>query len=121
MDTNEISEYIRASKGVLDIFKTLGGLFPKGPDSEKANQQLEQAEKALRASEVQLAKALDYHLCQCTFPPQIMLSVGRHPDHDDKIFKCPKCDNQEPSEYHFRQLDELKEHPGNLGDPTVGY
>lgn len=73
MDLNDVSEYLKASKDVLDILKTLGGLLPTGPNADAAQQRLEQAENALRASEAQLAKALGYQLCQCTFPPQIML------------------------------------------------
>lgn len=114
MDMNEISEYIRASKDVLEILKTLGGLLPKGPDSEAAKQQLEQAEKALRASEAQLAKALDYHLCQCTFPPQIMLSKGTHDVHDVELFKCPQCGKQHPSDHQIRQYDAVKAHNESL-------
>jgi hypothetical protein len=112
MDMNDISEYIRASKDVLDILKTLGGLLPKGPDSDAAKQRLEQAEKALRASEAQLAKALGYQLCQCTFPPQIMLSKGRHPVHDtNEIFECPNCGKKEPPESKFQALDQMRSGP----------
>ena len=112
---SEIAEYIRASKDVLDILKTLGGLIPRGPDSDAARQRLDEAEKALKASEAQLAKALGYQLCQCAFPPNIMLSVGRHPVHDKEIFECPACKKQEPSEHRFRQLDQFVAH--NEGRP----
>jgi hypothetical protein len=105
MDMNEIDTYIRASRSALDLFKSLRGLLPKGPDADAADEQLDRAEKALRASEAELAKALGYELCKCTFPPQIMLSQGRHPVHDKEIFECPKCGKQEPSPKWFEQLD----------------
>ena len=107
-DFHQVSEYIRASKDVLDILKTLGGLLPKGEKADAAKERLDQAEKALRASEAELAKALGYNLCQCTFPPQIMLSKGRHATHDQEIFECPRCSKQEPSARHFEALDRLK-------------
>jgi hypothetical protein len=103
---DDVSAYIAAAKNVLDILKTMAGLLPKGPESDGTKQRLIEAEKALKASEVQLAKTLGYHLCQCTFPPQIMLSTGRHPTHDEEIFKCGNCAKQEPSEAHFRSRDE---------------
>jgi hypothetical protein len=31
------------------------------------------AEEALKRSDTALAQKLGYHLCQCTYPPQIML------------------------------------------------
>lgn len=93
MDISEVQGYIRASKDVLDLLKTLGGLLPKGPQADAAQKKLEQAEKALLASEAQLAKALGYHLCQCTFPPQIMLWRER-----ESVFICPNesCGKQIP-------------------------
>lgn len=105
----DVSEFLRNARETLDIFRGLRDLLPKGPESEKAQEKIDRAERALRASEAELAKKLDYHLCQCTFPPQIMLSQGRHPVHDEEeIFKCPKCDKQEPPESRFRALDQMK-------------
>ncbi len=73
MEMNDVTEYIKASKDVIDILKSLGSLLPKGRDADAAQSRLEQAERALQASEAQLAKALGFKLCKCTFPPQIML------------------------------------------------
>lgn len=108
---DEILLYLQASKQVLDILKTLGGLLPKGQDHAAMQRRLAEAENALRASEVQLAKALGYHLCQCTFPPQIMLSKGYHEAHSDtEVFVCAACNKQEPSPRFFQQLDQLRAH-----------
>jgi hypothetical protein len=103
---DEIMAYIRASKDVLDLFKSLAGLMPKGAHAEQTQQRVAEAERALKAAEAQLAKTLGYNLCQCTFPPQIMLSKGRHPTQDREVFKCGECGKQEPSEAHLNQLDE---------------
>ncbi|MBL28066.1 MAG: hypothetical protein CMM50_11030 [Rhodospirillaceae bacterium] len=110
MDMSQISEYIRASKDVLDILRSLSALLPKGPDADAAQQRLEQAEKALRASEAQLAQSLGYKLCQCTFPPNPMLSHGYHPRYGDEVFKCPSCGKQIPSEQHFEMYDSVDAH-----------
>lgn len=109
-----VAEYIKASKDVMEIFKTMVGFLPKGEEADEAEKRLEQAEKALRASEAQLAQALGYQLCQCTFPPQIMLSTGRHPVHGNEIYKCERCGKQEPSEHKFAQMDRLKEQNDRL-------
>ena len=104
-----LAEYFTAAKTVIEIFKGIKSELPEGPETERTQEQIERAEQALRAAEAQLAKELGYQLCKCTFPPQIMLSAGRHPKHDtQEIFKCERCGNQEPSEAHFRQLDQLR-------------
>ena len=119
VDMNEVSQYLQATRGVLDILSTLGGMLPKGEDAEATQKRLEEAERALRASEVQLAKALEYHLCQCTFPPQIMLSKGRHQQYGTEIFACPNCSKQEPSQQFFDQHDRARSF--NLNGPRAGY
>src|SRR5262249_48823266 len=59
------------------------------PGSDKAvSKQIEKAEAALRASEVELAKTLGYTLCQCTFPPQIMLWKEAEKSH---VCPRPEC------------------------------
>ena len=62
-----------AGKTVLDPFKGIRSELPAGPKSQQIKEQIDKAEGALKASEVELAKALGYKLCRCTFPPQIML------------------------------------------------
>ncbi len=112
---SEVLLYLQAGKELLDILKTLGGLLPKGQKHDELQRRLVDADKALRASEVQLAKALGYHLCQCTFPPQIMLSKGYHPVHGrDELFVCPTCNRQEPPPLYFQQMDEASAQLRNL-------
>ena len=105
MAISDLSDYLTAAKAVIDIFKSIKNELPQGPEADRSQEQIERAEKALKAAEAQLAKELGYKLCQCTFPPQIMLSVGRHPTYDKEIFSCPNCQKQEPSEHHFQRLD----------------
>ncbi len=110
MAISDLAEYLAAAKTLLEIFKGIRSELPKGPEAERTGEQIERAEKALRAAEAQLAKELGYNLCQCTFPPQIMLSVGRHPKYGKEIFRCKNCNKQEPSEYYFRNLEEIDDY-----------
>ena len=105
VDPNEIGIYLRAGGHALDLFKKLRDMWPaKSQERVQIEAKIVEAEDALKLSEANLAKALGYNLCQCTFPPKIMLSKGRHPTHDNEIFKCDGCGKQEPSEAHFRDL-----------------
>ena len=103
---NEVNEYIGAAKNIMDLVKASVSLIPKGQKHPDLEKRLEEAERALRVSEVQLAKALGYHLCQCTFPPEIMLSQGRHERRHREIFKCGNCGKQDPSAAYFAKLDD---------------
>jgi hypothetical protein len=73
MDVTQFSEYLTAGKGVLDLMKTAIGLLPKSEDREAISAQIARAEAALKIQEAALAQSLGYHICQCTWPPQIML------------------------------------------------
>tara|TARA_R110002074_G_scaffold377728_1_gene555311 strand:+ start:488 stop:856 length:369 start_codon:yes stop_codon:yes gene_type:complete len=107
MELTEISAYIHASRDVLGLLKTMTEMMPKGQEADRAADCLKEAERVLQVSEAQLAKALGYTLCQCTFPPQIMLSKGHHARHDTEVFQCPSCNKQEPSDHHFNSMDKL--------------
>ena len=49
----------------------------------------EQAEQEFAAVQAEVASGIGYQLCRCTWPPQIMTTVGGR-----YKFRCPKC-NQE--------------------------
>jgi hypothetical protein len=68
-------------------------LLPDSSDKEVIERSLAEATKASKLAESQIAMALGYKLCQCTFPPQIMLSQGYKEleyNHEEE-FICPKC------------------------------
>jgi hypothetical protein len=62
--------------------------LPQGPKADAAQRQIEKAEVALKSSEAELAQTLGYRLCQCTWPPQIMLWREQ-----EKLYRCqnPQC------------------------------
>ena len=64
-------------------------------DVEVIVKKLDDAEKATKLAEAQIAQSLGYQICKCAFPPTIMLSV----EHRDlvEIFKCPRCGKKYPS------------------------
>ncbi|HMD55561.1 MAG TPA: hypothetical protein VKJ65_13515 [Phycisphaerae bacterium] len=83
--------YISAAKSALDIIKGIRSELPKGADADKAQQKIEQAESALKNSKAELAKSLGFRLCQCTFPPEIMLW-----DKVERAKICPACGDRFP-------------------------
>ena|SRR5438477_3606447 len=73
MAISDFVGYLTAAKSALDIFRGIRAELPQGPKTDQVQQQIETAERFLQKSEAELAQALGYKLCQCTFPPQIML------------------------------------------------
>lgn len=76
-------------KDAITVAKGAKDLLPSGKEKDAVEKSLDAAERATRLAEAQIAQALGYHLCQCTFPPQIMLSKGYH--RDSERFECPRC------------------------------
>jgi hypothetical protein len=70
----------------MSALKAALGLLPKGAHKEEPAKKIEEAEEALKRSDAKLAKELEYKLCKCTFPPQIMLWQEPRQAH-----VCPGC------------------------------
>lgn len=74
IDPVVLGKWLRDSAAVLSILKQAADLLPKGNKKcEQLDQAVARAEEALRRNESAIAKELGFHLCKCTFPPQIML------------------------------------------------
>lgn len=83
-------------RSALELFKGAADALPDTARKAAIAGSLERAEREIRLGETQIALALGYHLCRCTFPPQIMVSVG-HATGGHSVFQCPKCKTQEPA------------------------
>lgn len=85
---DDINDYLTAGKSAVALIKSTIGLLPKGSERDKAEEDIARAEKALEVSRAAAAKALGYRLCQCTFPPQIMLWREQEDAH---VCPNPEC------------------------------
>jgi len=91
MAGQDLMAYLTAAKTALDIIKGIWAELPKGHDAERAQRQIEEAESALAITKAKLAKGLGFRLCQCEFPPPIMLLNAAERKH-----VCPSCGNTFP-------------------------
>ena len=98
----------------IDLLRSIFGLvrdakdaLPESGKKEAITRSLEEAERQLRLAEAQVARALGYMLCQCTFPPQIMLSIGLH-KYGVERFQCPHCKKKDPGDDFFEPLPEQR-------------
>ena len=74
----------------LGLVRTAKDVLPESADREAIEKSLDRADTASKLAEAQIAQALGYKLCQCTFPPQVMLSVGYKGSVEE--FRCSLCD-----------------------------
>jgi hypothetical protein len=82
----EIKEFISISNDLLNLLQVSKDLLPEGVDKDEITAKLEQAKRQLATAEASTAKELGFHLCSCSFPPQIMLfKVDMNAD------VCPAC------------------------------
>jgi hypothetical protein len=108
IDPKDAAEWFTAAKTGVDALKAAWNMLPKGKDKDAIAHKIEEAEDALKRSDARLAKALGYKLCQCTFPPQIMLWKEA-----EKSFACPnnECGR---TEFHGTVIDGLRVSPDFL-------
>lgn len=78
----------------ISLLRQAKDLLPEGAEKEVVEQSLEKAERDSKLAEAQIAQALRYEICRCTFPPQIMLSQGYRENREH--FQCPRCGNTWP-------------------------
>ena len=97
---SEINEAMESVKIGLSLFSEAIGLvkktndiLPESDNKESVEKSLNEASKAVRIAEAQIANALGYNLCKCTFPPQIMLFNGYRENNYSQVeeFVCPAC------------------------------
>lgn len=88
LDGNSVGDWLGNAKAALDLLKAARGIFPQGEKRDALDARISAAEEALSRSDAALAKQLGFQLCQCTFPPQIMLWREA-----DRAFVCanPEC------------------------------
>jgi hypothetical protein len=75
IDPGVLAQWLQDAKLGFGLLQSAAGLLPKGPNRSAAEAKLAEAAAALEQSEANVAKALGYSLCKCTFPPQIMLWI----------------------------------------------
>lgn len=73
MDMSDLKLYVDTAKTLLDLFKSARQFLPDTPQRKEIDEKIKAAEDIMKRSDAKLAKELGYSLCQCTFPPQIML------------------------------------------------
>jgi hypothetical protein len=93
---DQLKDGLEACRIALGVVRDVRDTLPAGKSTEAIDQAIEKAERATKIAEAQIAKGLGYPLCQCDFPPPIMLfqSYEMKPDGKHKIYRCSKCGDE---------------------------
>lgn len=73
MDLRDLTEFAGVGRSVIEMLRSAYELLPKGSERDRIGSAIVKAEDLLARSDAKLATELGYPICQCTFPPQIML------------------------------------------------
>ena len=118
MDNSEmVTAGFTALKTVMDTVRSVIGTIKDVKEFKKDEivKKLDDADEQFQLAKIQIAKALGYNLCQCIFPPQIMLSQG-YRENNGEYYKCLKCGKEYPPSNvgsdRFRSIGEF--YPGEM-------
>ena len=73
IDPVEAKGWFEAGKTALEAIKTAWDMLPKGENKDSLEKRIDEAGQSLHIAKVKLAREFEYNLCQCQFPPEIML------------------------------------------------
>ena len=82
----DIGDAFTLTKSAIGLLKSAYSLLPSGKTREDIETKVKEAELLLARGDAQLAPKLGYLLCQCTWPPQIMLR-----NQAEKTWTCRSC------------------------------
>ena len=98
LDLDTLKGGLVAFREAVTSLKALKDLLPDSPDKDKIEQEIAVVERAAALADAEIAKALGYSLCKCTYPPQIMLSIGHQ--NGRERFQCNTCGEIIPPEWN---------------------
>ena len=121
-DPATIAGGISAVKTVFDTLRSAIGLLkdtkellPKDEKTATIDAALATVEMSSRTAEAEIAKALGYELCKCTFPPTIMLTVGEHNGRTKlgvgPVYECPRCGYNTAGPYLYKRIVPERNNP----------
>jgi hypothetical protein len=86
MDYSDVKGWIDAAKAAMTLLNTAKDALPRGKQRDEVEAALHQAERSMKAADAKLAKELGLRLCDCEFPPNVMLWRE-----GERAHVCPKC------------------------------
>jgi hypothetical protein len=96
MDYVDIKGWVETVKATIGLLATAKDALPKGKHRDDVEAKLQQAEESMKRADALLAKELGLKLCDCEFPPHVMLwqdSINSHVCPNRRISNTARVDN----------------------------
>jgi hypothetical protein len=102
-----------ALRAAIGLVKDTKDLLPKNDTTAVITAALVAAETSSQIAEAEVAKALGYELCKCSFPPSIMLTVGEHNGRPKlgPVYECPRCGYNMAGPFTFNRIAPERDNP----------
>jgi hypothetical protein len=104
-----------AVRSAIGLVKETKDLLPEGEKKAAITVALATAESSAGIAEAEVAKALGYELCKCTYPPTIMLTVGEHNGRTKlgvgPVYECPRCGYNTAGPYTYKRIAPERKNP----------
>jgi hypothetical protein len=104
-----IKQAIGTIRDAVGLARDVKQFLPPSKQEENIAHSLDTADRAIDLAEVQIAKGLGYNLCQCAFPPKIMLKNGMCEQTGREIFSCQACGSEYPNRLQEQRRKERQE------------
>ena len=86
MDYTDVKGWVDAAKATITLLTAAKDALPQGKPREQVEAKLHEAERSKKGADARLAKELGLRLCDCEFPPNVMLWREA-----EKAHVCPHC------------------------------
>src|ERR1700722_8657901 len=86
MDYADVKGWFDAAKAAFAVLNAAKDALPKGRQRDEVEAKLREAEGSMKRADAKLARELGLRLCECEFPPNVMLWRET-----EKAHVCPRC------------------------------
>ncbi len=91
---------LAALNGTIKLLKAAKDQLPNEEQKTLIEKKIAEAEHSLQLGNAEIGQSLGFQLCQCTWPHQVMVSLGYSEEDQREQFKCQNCGKVRSVERH---------------------
>lgn len=82
---------LAALNGTIKLLRSAKDELPHEEHRVLIEKKIAEAEHSLQLGNAEIGQSLGMQLCSCTWPPQVMVSLGHSEEEQREQFKCRNC------------------------------
>jgi hypothetical protein len=91
---------LAALNGTIKLLRSAKDQLPNEEQKVLIEKKIAEAEHSLQLGNAEIGQSLGFQLCQCTWPHQVMVSLGYSEENQREQFKCRNCGKIRSVERH---------------------